>query len=73
MHISIRILLVIFSAGLGMLSFPPIGSAWIAAVAWIPLLLALSGVKTSHASYLELVPQFKTQQRVRACAERKKS
>lgn len=55
MHIVIRLLLVAISAGLGVLVFPPIGWSFMAVVAWIPLLMALHGVKPSHASYLGIL------------------
>lgn len=50
-----RILLVLLSAGLGILVFPPSGLWWLAVVAWIPLLLALPDAKPSHALYLGLL------------------
>ncbi|MFK7911258.1 MAG: apolipoprotein N-acyltransferase, partial [Akkermansiaceae bacterium] len=50
-----RIALVILSAGLGILVFPPIGLWWLAVVAWVPLLLALADAKPSHALYLGLL------------------
>ncbi len=54
MHILIRVALVFLSACLGILVFPPIGWASLAVVAWVPLLIALHGVKPSHGSYLGL-------------------
>lgn len=50
-----RITLVLLSAGLGILVFPPIGLWWLSVIAWIPLLLALPGAKPSHALYLGLL------------------
>ena len=50
-----RIVLVLVSAGLGILVFPPVGLYWLAVVAWIPLLMALPGAKPSHALYLGLL------------------
>lgn len=55
MHTGIRFLLIVLSAGLGILTFPPIGWASLAVVAWIPLLIALHGVKPSHASYMGIL------------------
>jgi len=52
MNVALRVLLVVISAGLGIFSFPIVGWAGLAVVAWIPLLLALGGAKASHASYL---------------------
>ncbi len=50
-----RIVFVLASASLGVLVFPPIGLAWLAIIAWIPLLLALGRAKPSHAFYLGLL------------------
>lgn len=52
MGMHVRLLLVVLSAGLGIAVFAPIGWAGLAVVAWIPLLIAFRGVKTSHALYL---------------------
>jgi len=55
MGMHIRLILVVLSAGLGIAVFPPVGWAWLAVVAWVPLLLALQGVKASHGLYLGLL------------------
>ncbi len=52
MKMYIRLLLVVFSACLGMAVFAPVGWGWLAVVAWVPLLFALQGVKASHGLYL---------------------
>ncbi|BDS08898.1 apolipoprotein N-acyltransferase [Oceaniferula spumae] len=55
MNIGIRLLLVIVSAGLGILVFPPYGMAAFAVIAWVPLLFALRDAKPSQAMYLGLL------------------
>jgi len=55
MRMYVRMALVIFSACMGMAVFAPISWWWLAVVAWIPLLIALQGVKASHGLYLGLL------------------
>jgi len=55
MNLGIRLLFVVLSAGLGVCVFPPVGWYGLAVIAWIPLLLALQGVKPSHALYLGIL------------------
>ncbi|NWK56139.1 hypothetical protein HW115_11000 [Verrucomicrobiaceae bacterium N1E253] len=55
MGMFLRVLLVLLSAGLGIVVFPSVGWFGLAVVAWVPLILALQGVKTSHGFYLGLL------------------
>ncbi len=55
MNWGIRLLLVVFSAGLGITVFPPIGWEACALIAWLPLLFAMRAVAPAHAFYLGLV------------------
>lgn len=50
-----RLALVVLSACLGMAVFAPLSWWWLAVVAWIPLFVALQGVKASHGLYLGLL------------------
>lgn len=50
----VRLSLVVLSAGLGMLVFPPAGWSAFAVLAWLPLLFALREAKPAHAFYLGL-------------------
>jgi len=54
-NVCLRVLLVSFSACLGMLVFPPVGWQLIAIIAWVPLVFAVGGAKPSHALYLGLM------------------
>lgn len=55
MGMLVRVGLVVLSAGLGIAVFAPVGWHWLAVVAWLPLLIAVHGVKASHALYLGIV------------------
>ena len=50
--VSKRVLLVSISALLGVLSFPPIGFNFLAAIAWLPLLVALKGASVKASTRL---------------------
>ena len=45
-----RILLVVLSALLGVLSFPPFGFSFLSIIAWLPLLVAMNGASTKVAT-----------------------
>ena len=51
-NVSKRILLVMFSALLGVLSFPPFSFTFLSILAWLPLLVAINGTSVRVATRL---------------------
>lgn len=58
MSIFVRVGLVLLSAVLGVLVFPPFGLWWLAVVAWVPLFFAIQGLSARPAFYVGLGQGF---------------